>query len=338
MGSDPLKIHPSQWGMVWRDSLRRSLEIEGHGSGWIEIGWRRLFILPTRSGWVLIATTLLLLVGSMNFDSVLGFILSFLVAGILLSSLYLANRNLLGLRLQPLGAEPAHVGHSVTLEFNLYNAAGIRRHEIRVSRAEYRSAPVDLDAGAQGFLSLSLPALRRGRVNQYTIHLESRYPASLFRSFVRLRLSRSLVIWPEPVGSERPPRPESTLDPGGGGRTSELVSIQQDDFHGLREFRRGDSPRHVAWPRFAHDGQLMVKTFVDELPDIQWLDWEKLPVGDPEYRLSTLCRAALDLADRGVRFGLRLPGHRVDPGLGRAHLVLVLNALSEFGDAAGEIG
>jgi uncharacterized protein (DUF58 family) len=328
----------SQWFRMGRESLRRSLDIEGQAAGWIEIGWRRLYILPTRAGWVLIAANLFLLVGSMNFDSALGFILSFMLAGMLLSALYLANRNLLGLRLQALGAESVCVGQTMALEFKLHNAAGIGRHEVRVSRGSSRSQAIDLPPGAQGGVSLPVPALRRGRVDEYSIRLESRYPAGLFRSFVRLRMRGSLHVWPEPKGEVSVLRAEllaEVVEPAG---RPDRTAVQEDDFQGLREFRRGDSPRHVAWRRFAHDGELSVKAFAGEVPEVLWLDWSRLPVADSEERLSLLCGAALELGQRGLSFGLSLPGQRIQPGAGQRHRVQVLHVLSEYGDAVGAIG
>ena len=185
---------------------------------------------------------------------------------------------------------------------------------------------------------LPVPALRRGRIDDYSIRLESRYPAGLFRSFARLRLRQSLHIWPEAKGEALALWAEAVAEPVEPVGRAERMSLQEEDFQGLREFRRGDSPRHVAWRRFAHDGELLVKVFAGEVPEVLWLDWSRLSVADSEERLSLMCGAALELKQRRLHFGLSLPGKRIEPGAGHGHTVRVLNALADYGDAVGAIG
>jgi len=49
--------------------------------GTIILVHRRVYILPTRLGWLFAATLLVLLVGSINYALALGFALTFLLAG-----------------------------------------------------------------------------------------------------------------------------------------------------------------------------------------------------------------------------------------------------------------
>jgi len=62
--------------------------------GTITLGHRRVYILPTRLGWMFGATLGILLVGSINYALQLGFALTFLLAGMGLAGMVHTVRNL----------------------------------------------------------------------------------------------------------------------------------------------------------------------------------------------------------------------------------------------------
>ena len=62
------------------------------------LGQRQIYILPTRYGVLFAGMLLAMLVGSLNYGSNLGFLYTFLLAGIGLSTILETWRNLLGLQ------------------------------------------------------------------------------------------------------------------------------------------------------------------------------------------------------------------------------------------------
>ena len=105
----------------------------------------------------------------------------------------------------------------------------------------------------------------------------------------------------------------------------------QEDFAGLRQYHRGDSPRHIAWKVAARDQGLLTKQFAGRADAELWLDWDLLPSGlGVEERLSQLARWVLDAHAAGLSFGLRLPGKTVPMATGEIQREHCLEALALF--------
>jgi len=86
--------------------------------GEIVLGHRRVYILPTRLGWMFGATLGILLVGSINYALQLGFALTFLLAGMGLAGMVHTTRNLARLAVSAGRAEPVFAGEAA--QFRLY--------------------------------------------------------------------------------------------------------------------------------------------------------------------------------------------------------------------------
>ena len=80
--------------------------------GAITLGQRRVYILPTRLGWLYGATLGILLVGSINYALQLGFALTFLLAGLGLVAMVHTTRNLARLTVSAGRAEPVFAGEA----------------------------------------------------------------------------------------------------------------------------------------------------------------------------------------------------------------------------------
>jgi uncharacterized protein (DUF58 family) len=138
-------------------------------------------------------------------------------------------------------------------------------------------------------------------------------------------LQQEFVVYPEPAESRTLPqnvvyRPKQSGDKGRG----------SDDFAGLRNYHVGDSLRHVHWKAVARDQGLHTKQFGGDRSDEIWLDWRTLEHMDTEQRLSQLTRWVLDAEHAGLSYGLWLPGERVEPNHGEAHMHQCLAALALF--------
>src|SRR5580765_4685053 len=80
--------------------------------GPITLGHRRVYIMPTRVGMMFAATLLIMLVGSINYVLSLGFMLTFLLAGMAIAGMVHTVRNLSRLVIVPGRAEPVFAGES----------------------------------------------------------------------------------------------------------------------------------------------------------------------------------------------------------------------------------
>jgi uncharacterized protein (DUF58 family) len=99
----------------------------------------------------------------------------------------------------------------------------------------------------------------------------------------------------------------------------------------LRPYQTSDSPRHVAWKTSARSELLLTKLFAGRAAAELWFDWLDLPANmHVEARLSRLARWVLLAEERGLRYGLKLPGVRVPLGEGFQHRERCLKELAIY--------
>ena len=73
----------------------------------------------------------------------------------------------------------------------------------------------------------------------------------------------------------------------------------------------------------------MVREFGGDREEDLWVAWEDQR-GDPEARLSAMCRVVLEATAEGLHLGLILPGRRIAPDHGEAHRHRCLEALALY--------
>lgn len=286
---------------------------------------RRTYILPSALGYGFALTLFAMLLASMNYNSSMGFGLTFLLASLGLVTMHWCHQNLTGLTARGFRIEAAFAGEDAALHLVLENGAGTTRYEIQASWGGREPAPVDLAPGASVELRLPIPTRHRGRLVVDRVSLSSRFPFGLFRCWAWLYPEVDGVVYPAPAERGRPPPPDDT-DTGG----AQDDRRGEEDFAGLRPFRPGDSPRHVAWKSVAREGELLVKQFAGTRVTSHWLDWDSLTETHDEARLSRLCRWIVDAHADGHAYGLRLPGLQIPPAIGRRHRHRCLAALALF--------
>ena len=80
----------------------------------VTLGQRRIFILPTKQGYVFAFVMLLLLVASIQYALSLGFVLTFLVGSMAGVAMLHTWRNLAHLKLRPSRCDPVFAGDLAT--------------------------------------------------------------------------------------------------------------------------------------------------------------------------------------------------------------------------------
>src|SRR3954470_22430536 len=83
---------------------------------------RNVYILPTRPGLMLGLTLLVLLIGSINYQLNLGYLLTFLLAGSAIVGMHVCHATLRGLTMNLLTPDPQFAGASATVGIVLTNA------------------------------------------------------------------------------------------------------------------------------------------------------------------------------------------------------------------------
>lgn len=306
--------------------------------GPVQLGARRLYILPTRAGLVFAVLVLGLLIGAINYGLSLAYLFTFWFAGIGIVGMMHTQRNLSGLKLQTHTSPPVFAGEHARLLLEIENSSRLPRYRIRLAHPNGTAQASDVPAAGKAELALVMQECKRGWQPLGRFAIESRYPLGLFRCWTVLEMNgpdstpHGVLIYPMPAHDPLP------LPASPGVEKNEKPSrFEGDDFTGLRGYQTGDPPRRIAWKAAARSHHLLTKQFNTENPapgNAQFrLEWSRTPEQETEARLSRLTRWALDAHAAGAMFELILPGRSIAMGSGEAHLRSCLEALARYGQS-----
>src|SRR5258706_9317973 len=174
--------------------------------GTVVLVHRRVYIVPTRLGWVFAATLGILLVGSINYALALGFALTFMLAGMGLVGMVHTARNLARAAVSAGRTEAVFAGEAVQFRLYLDGRAAYDRPAILARHlASGAQLVVDVPAGALAEIVLAVPATRRGWLPLGRVMLETRFPLRLFRAVSYVEPDARGVVHPRPERAPLPP-------------------------------------------------------------------------------------------------------------------------------------
>ena len=294
--------------------------------GTIFLRQNRVYILPTRPGLGFGAALGVMLIGSINYNLSLGYILTFLLASMGLVAILHTFRNLVHLRIAPGRAEAVFAGEIARFELYVENRSGYERCSIALWHAG-KAVLCDIAAARGTTARIPVIAQKRGWLAPGRITVDTRFPLGLLRAWSYIQPDMRCLVYPKPDDTLLP-LPEASGSAG----EKRVSSGGSDDFAGLRPYQAGDSPRHIHWKAAARGRGLRTKVFSGHAAAELWLDWNQLPARlDVESRLSRLTRWVLSAEQQGLRYGLRLPGLELAPDTGEQHLLACLRELALYG-------
>jgi len=286
----------------------------------------RVYILPTGVGLIYALMSFAMLLGSMNYNNNLSFVLTFMLAGLGFVAMHQCQRNLVGLEMSFAGVEPVFAGQSAQFRVAVSNHSKSARHGVMLYSDESVSDVHDLPPGESKVFTLAIATDNRGWIQLERFGIRTFFPFELFRSWAWLHMDLRGLVYPEVADDAPQPPPTQSAQ---GHRQHDARG--EEDFAGLRRFHDGDSPRHVAWKAFARSGQLLSKQFAGADTSSQWFDFDAVPADDVELRLSILTRWIIDTDRSRADYGLRLPGQEFSPAHGEAQRRQCLEALAMYG-------
>jgi uncharacterized protein (DUF58 family) len=299
---------------------------QGPDSDHVRLERRRIYILPTRQGLLYGLALFVMLLGSMNYSNSMGFMLTFVLAGLSFSAMYACHANLTGLEVTAGKTPPVFAAETARFVLHLANPGRGKRTAITLYASQGDTTVTgDVAASSHGSVAVPLLAKRRGWLKLERLVVETSYPFALFRAWGWLYMNLRVLVYPKPA-MDAPPLPWPEGGRGGG----HPADRGEEDFSGLRSYRPGDSPRHIAWKVSAREQRLLTKQFSGSGEEQRWLDWNRLSEPNPEQRLSVLCRWVLGAHAENLSYGLRLPGNTIEIGSGAAHRDRCLEALALF--------
>ncbi|HZF17578.1 MAG TPA: DUF58 domain-containing protein [Steroidobacteraceae bacterium] len=293
----------------------------------LEFHRRRVYILPTGFGLLYAAILLGMLLAGLNYNNNIALALAFMLGSLGIVAMHYCHRNLTGLELVGVEAAPVFAGDAGKLRLELRNASTLERLDVELQAGQAEGVCVSLAPGERKSCDLPIVAAHRGRNRVARLALATRFPLRLFRAWAWAYDCAEYIAYPRPEGSAPPP----LIEPSSTGR-HDAPSGGDEDFAGLREYRKGDSPRSVSWKAYARSGLLLSKEYSGAARRWLYFDWEQTPGNDVEARLSQMTRWVIDAERASDAYALVLPGVRVDMGIGPVQRGRCLQALALHGD------
>lgn len=279
-----------------------------------------------------------ILLGSINYDNALGYMLTFLLGGLYLVGILHTYHNLAGLRIKRIDVEAVFAGEFMHFDVSIENPRASDKIQLTVSvlskmPAWFRRGTVIAEASlpaiagrATGNVILAIKARKRGWYELPRIKVATTFPLGIFVAWGYFQHNERCLVYPKADGQAQLPPPQFTNNarPGGGGKGDE-------DFRGLEPYTAGDPIKRIAWRALAKTDELLVKRFDGDSEMQLMLDWQLTnPTHDLEQRISQLCLWIVVVSRTPCAYGLALPDVTIKPDLGDSHRKSCLTALAEF--------
>ena len=300
-------------------AFRRAVE-----TGTLVLNQRRIYIIPSRQGFGFAFVLVLMLLGDINYNLSLGYVLTFLLTTTAGMTMLHAFRNMAQLEIRAGYVEPVFAGEPAKFVFHFNNPGRTVRYQIHLHDDDGRHTVFDLPTQRSTPVELAIPARRRGWLDSGRLTLYTRFPLGLFHAWSYIHFDVRCLVYPKPAPAL--PLPPASAEDGAG----KVVTVGDEDFSGLRNYVVGDAMPRIAWKALAREQGLQVKQFSGQQGHTLWLDWSHLSDNGQERKLELLTRWVLDAEAQGMRYGLRLPGSELQPAQGQAHRAECLRVLALF--------
>jgi uncharacterized protein (DUF58 family) len=289
-------------------------------TGTVTLTQRRIFIIPTKQGFMLAFVLILMLLGDINYNLSLGYVLTFLLTMMAVMSMLHAFRNMAHLEIRAGRAEAVFCGETARFIFHFNNRSTLPRYQLCLFKTGESfwaggqpAIQFDVPALQDVEVVFPLPATQRGWLQTGQLTLYTEFPLGLFYAWTYLNFETSCLVYPKPLDDA--PLPSGSSPDGTGKRSV----AGDEDFVGLRKYIAGDALPRIAWKAYARQRGLQVKQFSTPLGEELWLDYADTTDRNDEEKLSRMTRWVLDAEAQSLRYGLRLPDGELPSNNGIAH-------------------
>lgn len=301
-------------------AFRRTVE-----TGTVVLNQRRIYIIPSKQGFAFAFVLGLMLLGDINYNLSLGYMLTFLLATTAGLTMLYAFRNLAQLEIHAGHVEPVFVGEQARFVFHFNNPTNLARYQIHLHDDAGNETIFDLPERCSTPVTLTIPASKRGWLDSERLSLYTHFPLGLFHAWTYIHFDVRALVYPKPAAPQA--LPAASAQDG----TGKVMAKGDDDFSGLRNYVSGDALPRIAWKALAREQGLQVKQFSAQQGYSLWLDWSQLPNIATERKLELLTRWVLDADAQGLIYGLRLPDGEIMQQHGTAHRAECLRRLALYG-------
>ena len=287
---------------------------------------RRVYILPTKQGLVFALLLFAMLLGSINYNNNLGYILTFLLASLTVVTIFMTYRNMLFLRIGPAISSAVFAGKPSSIPVQIDNQHYATRFAIEYHLPKAKPVTCDIAANTNSTIQLPLTYVRRGIQPLPRFVVATTFPLGLFRAWSHVELQQSVLVYPQP-GNDKVLPPLSTGKKEG----EKQYGSGDDDFEGLRAYQVGDSFYRIHWKSAARHHVLQTKQYIGSANSELWINWDDSRFTDIEKRISQLTQWVMLAANMGIPYGFKIPGVEYPLSTGLPHRNNCLKALALYG-------
>ncbi|MGB1262573.1 MAG: DUF58 domain-containing protein [Cognaticolwellia sp.] len=313
------------------------------------INHKNIFIIPTQFGASLTLFILVLFLLGTNYQNNVIILLSYLLVSFFIVVLIHSFFNLSGLQFRANSAIQGFVGRQVQFPLTITNNKSTRFNvrfafDIPVGKTQQakgntavNNIPAEITVAQLnvGDNNIGVPyrIVRRGHYSLGRMLIISEYGFGLFRAWTRLDFAQHMTAYPKPISYHW----SATQQVVKGDKASDnLESYQdsfqtgQDEFHQLQHYQLGEPLTRVAWKHVARGQGWLTKQYQQALSGKLQLDFDHLPAGNLEQRLSFLSYAIKECSQQQIAFSLKLPNQVIEYDNSPEHTLRCLSALARF--------
>lgn len=296
-------------------------------SGVVSIKGKNIYILPTSYGVLYLMLMIVMLVGAVNYNNNPVFLLTFLMLGIGINTLFQTWDNLRGLSLQFIQSAPVFCGQPASFQYRFI--ASSKQKHIGIAAYWSQSKTTFTDVGQNDvMIDVVCGTLQRGRLKPGKMTIITVFPLGLFKAWAYIDSTAETIVYPRPL-TDKLARPQPHYEGSFEGDTG----VGTDDFVGHRNYRSGDSPQHINWKLLAAEKGVLIKQFGGDRANRQAIDWNSYPDVPIEQKLSLMAGQILEFEKQHIFYSLKLPNVDVASGLGNRHEAHCLHLLATYGES-----
>lgn len=285
---------------------------------------RRLYILPTRFGVMYSFLLLVIFLAAINYQNSLSFALSFLLTAIGIISLWQTHRNMLNIEIALIKPKAVFSKEPLELEFKIYNPHQFEHYSIGIQYQQSEPTYFSLKPQSHQKESLRLKTKHRGEFNLDGITFFTRFPTGLFHCWSWLQFTQTITVYPKPMDTTLSAYSNEQSEDG----LTKISSQDGDDFAGLRDYKQGESLKHISWKALAQGKGKLTKTYQGHAQPNLWFDWDLIQAVSIEDKISKLTSLVLKAHAQNQTFGMKLPNTTIDLANGSSHKNQCLHQLA----------
>ena len=288
------------------------------------IDTRNLYILPTAFGWAYGVLVVMLLIGGINYQNNMIFLLTFMLALIGMVSACEAHGNILNLKIKFIAADDTFAG-SETRASILFSADQQSRFGLYAKFKNQRNTHLGHIPIDEATFSIPVTQLTRGYFPLPPLIISSVYPFGIFRVWSYVFFDEHVYVYPLAKETGYWPPPDNNE------QGNKSHSVGDDEYYDLKSVETPwADPKLIAWKIAAKGQGWFIKRMHSHEVDYWLFKLSNLTGHDIELKLSHLCYWLQTAEANNKIYALDINDTIIPYSHGKEHLQQCLRQLAVY--------